>query len=191
MYQLSRRNGGQHGEWLKGFQSVVPSDPHENASVDGYNWPSAWDDLEHVCEGYLKQADAEGETCPHCETHCGVQYSIKGKRMWAEHQRSSSSASSLWIRQTSHVVPHSHDFFTRMVCVPWTIWWNEPLLSCIASSQVSCHSNKRRNHYRSRPFFFYTPLSSLYRTIRTLINFKKLSINNEWVQLVTQLEQPS
>lgn len=39
--------------------------------------------------------------------------------------------------------------------------------------------------------FVYTPLSSLYRMTRTLINFKKLSINNEWAQLVTQLEKPS
>lgn len=107
---------------------------------------------------YLRQVDAEGETRPHCETHSGIQNSIKGKRMRAEHQRPSPLASSLWIWQTSHVGPHSHDFFTRMVCVPWTIRWNEPLLSCIASNQVSCHSNKERNHYRSRSIFLYAPL---------------------------------
>lgn len=102
---------------------------------------------------YWKQSNGEREIHPHCETHSGVQNSIKRKRMRAEHQRSSPLASSLWIRQTSHVVPHFHDFFTRMVCIPWIIRWNEPLLSCLAFSQVSCHSNKGRNHYRSLPFF--------------------------------------
>lgn len=54
MYKLGTRNGGQHTEWLKSFQSVLPSDSHKNASVYGYTWSSAWDDLQRVCEGLLK-----------------------------------------------------------------------------------------------------------------------------------------
>lgn len=92
---------------------------------------------------YWKQSDGKREIHPHCETHSGVQNSIKRKRMRAEHQRSPPSASSLGFLPV--------DTADKPRCTPlprlrhqdgvyslnYKMKWTPPILHCFQSGILS------------------------------------------------------